>query len=177
MRIAARMVLLLALTSVPAFAQLAEPLHAGDMANIRASLKGRPALLHVWSLTCAPCLAEMPNWAQRIRQYPGVAFVFINTDGTRYAAAVTHRLAASGVKPMRSLVFADDFVERLQYEISPAWQGELPRTEWICADGQSRVVLGPVTDAQLRRWNLQSASAACAIARAAAGGTVSSPPK
>jgi thiol-disulfide isomerase/thioredoxin len=133
-------------------AQLAEPLHAGDMAQIRAAFKGRPMLLHVWSLTCAPCLIEMPKWAERIRKNPGVAFVFINTDGMRHAAAATRRLASSGVKPARSLVYADDFVERLQYDIAPDWLGELPRTEGVSGTGSSWVTLGPVSDGSFRQW-------------------------
>lgn len=143
---------LLLLGCAPAFAQMAEPLHVGDMAPLRASLKGRPLLLHVWSLSCAPCLMEMPRWAQRIRQNPGVAFVFINTDGAGHASAAARRLAAAGVKPTRALVYADDFVERLQYDIAPDWQGELPRTEWAPARQPSLVTLGPVSDLQFKRW-------------------------
>jgi thiol-disulfide isomerase/thioredoxin len=150
MRIAAVLLGLL-LAHLSAWAQVAEPLHAGDMAQIRAAYKGRALLVHVWSLTCAPCLVEMPQWAQRIRQHPGVAFVFINTDGVRHAAAAARRLAASGVKPTRSLVYADDFVERLQYEIAPDWVGELPRTESVSGSGKSWVTLGPVSDAEFKR--------------------------
>jgi thiol-disulfide isomerase/thioredoxin len=137
---------------VTAMAQVAEPLRAGGMAQIRASFQGRPMLLHVWSLTCAPCLVEMPQWARRIRQNPGVAFVFVNTDGLGHAAAAARRLALSGVKPTRSLVYADDFVERLQYEIAPDWLGELPRTEWVSGNGKSGVKLGPVSDAEFNRY-------------------------
>ncbi len=139
---------------VPAWAQAeaAEPLRVGDMAKIRASFKGRPLLLHIWSLTCAPCLAEMPQWAERIRKNPGVAFVFINTDGARQSAAAARRLALYGVKPARSMVYADDFVERLQYDIAPDWLGELPRTQGLSGQGASWVVLGPVSDAQFSQW-------------------------
>jgi thiol-disulfide isomerase/thioredoxin len=142
----------LAAAPVSAVAQIAEPLRTGDMAKIRAAYQGRALLVHVWSLTCAPCLTEMPQWAQRIRQNPGVAFVFINTDGTGHAAAAARRLALSGVKPTRSLVYADDFVERLQYEIAPEWQGELPRTEWVAGNGKSGVTLGPVSDSAFKRY-------------------------
>jgi hypothetical protein len=97
-------------------------------------------------------LIELPEWAQRIRQNPDVAFVFLNTDGTRQGAVAARRLAASGVQPTRSLVYADDFIERLQYEIAADWLGELPRTEWISANGKSSAVLGPVSTFQFRQW-------------------------
>lgn len=152
MRITKVFAWLMLLVSASVHAQAIEPLHVGDMAQIRATYKGRPLLMHVWSLTCAPCLIEMPKWAQRIRQHPEVAFVFINTDGVRYSAAAIRRLAADGVKPSRSLVYADDFVERLQYDIAPDWLGEMPRTEWTLRVGSSLVTLGPVSDTQFRQW-------------------------
>jgi len=135
-----------------AAAQPVQPLRVGDMPQIRASLKGRPMLMHVWSLTCAPCLLEMPLWAERIRQHPEVAFVFVNTDGLRHAAAAERRLAGYGVRPARSLIFADDFVERLQYDIAPDWVGELPRTEWNPPRQKTIVSLGPVSDALFQQW-------------------------
>jgi len=138
----------------PVFGQVIEPFHAGEMAPMRATFKGRPVLFHVWSLTCAPCLAEMPKWAQRIRQHPEVAFIFMNADGVSQSAAAAQRLAIAGVKPSRSLIYADDYVERLQNEIAPEWHGELPRTEWTAVNGKKFVVLGPVTDAQFGQWAL-----------------------
>jgi thiol-disulfide isomerase/thioredoxin len=152
MRIAAVLLWLVMMAPVSALAQRMEPLHAGDVAKIRASFKGRPLVVHVWSLTCAPCLVELPQWAQRMRQNPGVAFVFLNTDGTARAAVAARRLAASGVKPTRALIYADDFVERLQYEIAPDWLGELPRTEWISGIGSSTSLIGPVSDSQFSQW-------------------------
>ena len=145
---AATLLWLVLLGPVSVLAQSMEPLNRGDMAGIRASFKGRPLVVHIWSLTCAPCLIELPLWAQRIRQNPGVAFVFINTDGKARADIAARRLAASGVKPSRSLVYADDFIERLQYEIAPDWLGELPRTEWISGNGKSTSLLGPVSNIQ-----------------------------
>ena len=143
---------LVMLAPLQVLAQAIEPLHAGEVAKIRASFKGKPLVVHIWSLTCAPCLVELPEWAQRIRQNTSVAFVFINTDGTRQAAAAARRLAAAGVKPTLSLVYADDFIERLQYEIAPEWQGELPRTEWVSGSGKSSAVLGPVSVSQFNQW-------------------------
>lgn len=152
MRIISVVLWLVLFTPMQVLAMPMEPLHAGDMAKVRATFKGKPLVVHVWSLTCAPCLIELPEWAQRIRQNPNVAFVFINTDGTLQAAAAARRMAASGVNPTRSLVYADDFIERLQYEIAPEWQGELPRTEWVSGNGKSSALLGPVSIFQFNQW-------------------------
>lgn len=152
MRIVSVLFCLVMLAPLHVVAQTMESLNVGDVAKIRATFKGKPLVLHVWSLTCAPCLIELPEWAQRIRKNPDVAFVFVNTDGTRHAAVAARRLAASGVKPTRSLVYADDFIERLQYEIAPEWQGELPCTEWVSGSGKSSALLGAVSPLQFKQW-------------------------
>jgi len=129
-----------------------EGLHPGDMARLRETYKGRPMVVHLWSLTCAPCLEEFPKWTRRIKRHPEVAFVFINTDGVSHARALAMRLQAAGLHPTRSLVYADDFVERLQYEIAPDWYGELPRNELVLASGGSVAKLGVLSDADFEKW-------------------------
>jgi len=148
----------LTLAPLSVLAQGLEGLHPGDMAHIRDSYKSRPVVMHVWSLTCTPCLAELPKWAERIKRHPEIAFVFINTDGIQHAPALTRRLQNAGVKPTRSLVYADDFVERLQYEISPDWHGELPRNELINLSGESSVTLGMLSDAIFEKWTRRNKS-------------------
>ncbi len=137
---------------LPVLAQGVEGLHPGDMARMRDSFKNRPLVMHVWSITCTPCIAELPKWAERIKRHPEIAFVFINTDGIRYAPALTKRLLNAGVKPTQSLVYADDFVERLQYEISPDWHGELPRNELTSRSGESSVTIGSLSDVSFEKW-------------------------
>jgi thiol-disulfide isomerase/thioredoxin len=133
-----------------------EGLHSGDMARLREAYKGRPMVVHLWSLTCAPCLEEFPKWARRIKRHPEVAFVFINTDGIRHARALGIRMQAAGLRPTRSLVYADDFVERLQYEISPDWYGELPRNELVQPSGAGVAKLGVLSDAEFEKWVRQT---------------------
>jgi len=154
-RLSIALVLAFAVLPASLFAEPIEGLHAGDMTRIRDAFKGRPSVLHVWSLTCAPCIAELPKWAARIKHNPDVAFVFINTDGLRYAPSLATRLSQAGVQPTRSLVYADDFVERLQYEISSEWHGELPRNELVNRSGDVLITVGSLSDTEFEKWNRQ----------------------
>ncbi len=156
MRFSFALALALFVAPLSTLAQSVEGLHPGDMVHLRESFKSRPLAIHVWSLTCTPCLAELPKWAERIKRHPEVAFVFINTDGISHAPALTKRLLNAGVKPTRSLVYADDFVERLQYEISPDWHGELPRNELTNRSGESLVSIGSISDANFEKWTRRS---------------------
>ena len=156
MRFVLALVISLIVAPVSGWAQGIEGLHPGDMAQLRDSYKNRPLVMHVWSLTCTPCLAELPKWAERIKRHPEIAFVFINTDGISHAPVLSKRLQYAGVKPTLSLVYADDFVERLQYEISPDWHGELPRNELISRSGGRLVSLGLLSDAKFEKWARRS---------------------
>ena len=54
-------------------------------------------------------------------------------------------------------VFADDFVERLRFEVDPRWQGELPRT-YLHGPGKAVAGFTGTLDAQrVEQW-LQSVS-------------------
>jgi hypothetical protein len=48
-------------------------------------------------------------------------------------------------------VFADDFVERLRFEIDPKWHGELPRTYLYVATG-FHAFSGKLDPRELERW-------------------------
>jgi hypothetical protein len=49
-------------------------------------------------------------------------------------------------------MFSDDFVERLRYEIDPHWQGEIPRTVLIGADGSTTSLEGVADFAEVKAW-------------------------
>jgi len=48
------------------------PFVRGDFAAILAANAGRPAVVNFWSITCPPCLAEMPALKAFAEQNPSV---------------------------------------------------------------------------------------------------------
>jgi thiol-disulfide isomerase/thioredoxin len=128
------------------------PFVRGSFKTVMETHKGQPLAVHFWSLTCAPCIAEFPLWAERIRREPGLPVVFVSTDGIEQSAAVAARLKRAGLSAVESHVFADGFTERLLFEVAPDWRGELPRTELIAADGSRLSVTGSLDDAQFAQW-------------------------
>ena len=135
----------------PSWAGEAQPFVRGSYAALVKEHAGRPLVIHFWSLTCAPCLADLPQWP-KLQQRLGFDLVLVSTDSLERGAALTARLKRAGLDGVPSYAFADSFTERLMFEVARDWRGELPRTHLISADGQTAAILGPVGETRLRDW-------------------------
>jgi thiol-disulfide isomerase/thioredoxin len=147
-----RAVLLALLLVLPAQAAELAPFGRGSYAALKAEAAGAPLVVHFWALSCAPCLAELPGWGRLARAHPGMRLVLVNTDPPEAEPQVKRMLDRMGVARLRNLAFADRFAVRLRFEVDPAWQGELPRTDLVGADGATRGVLGMLHRPELERW-------------------------
>ncbi len=145
---------LLLLLALPAAAAAEpQPFERGSWSALREAHAGRPMVVHLWGLTCAPCLVELPHWGELARERPDLDLVLIAADPVpeepRRAAAT---LAKAGLAKTESWMFADRFNERLRYEIDPTWHGELPRTLLIGRDGSVAVLAGVADLDRVRAW-------------------------
>ncbi len=61
-------------------------------------------------------------------------------------------LESAGLTTAENWIFDDAFAERLRYEIDPQWQGEIPYTLLIAADGSRKTISGVVESNALRTW-------------------------
>jgi thiol-disulfide isomerase/thioredoxin len=156
MRILRRHALLAAGLAVCAAASAAaadlEPFARGSYAMIRRAHAGRPLAVHFWSVTCPTCVAELADWAKIARERRDVDFVFVNADGAGDRARVEARMDKAGLRQEANFGFADDFVERLYFEVDRNWSGELPFTALIAADGAAATVIGAIDDPQIEGW-------------------------
>lgn len=130
------------LLAVPALAGGARPFVEGSWQAIRDAHAGKPLVAHLWSLTCAPCLVELPHWARLARENPNLRIVLISTDGEEDVPRMAATLARAGLSELESWHFADPFAERLRFELDPRWRGELPRTLLVAPGGDVTVVRG-----------------------------------
>lgn len=125
----------------------------GSWAKLRAAHEGKPVVIHLWGLTCAPCLVEMPLWGKLAAERPDMRLIMIAADPVpQDPARVSDVIARSGLAAAESWAFADRFNERLRHEIDPAWGGELPRTVMIDRRGKATVLPGVADLATVRAW-------------------------
>lgn len=145
--------LLLAFVSFGAHAADPQSFERGSWAKLRATHAGQPTVIHLWGLTCAPCLVELPQWGKLVNARPDLRLVLLAADPQpQEPERVSATLAKAGLGNAESWSFTDRFYERLRYEIDPAWAGELPRTIMIAADGTATVLPGVADLAQVRAW-------------------------
>jgi len=133
------------------------PFEAGSFAAILKQHQGKPLVVSFWSLTCPPCIAEMPLWRDTLKDYPGVALVLVATDSPERRGWVDRTLKRYGLDGVDSWIFADPYVERLRYDIDRRWRGELPRTYFIDRDGTRTAHSGMIKAKALKAWVMQEA--------------------
>lgn len=136
----------------------------GSMKQIRQQYSGRPYILVLWSLDCVYCAGELRYLGKLIKQQPDLPLVLVSTDSMEQSSNILTRLEKFGLAAKPGYAFADDFVERLRWEIDPAWYGELPRNYLVDAGGRSKLVRGQLQPEQLQRWLVQHTGISSAIA-------------
>jgi hypothetical protein len=65
---------------------------------------------------------------------------------------VAAELAKTGIAGAENWIFADDFVERLRFEINPQWRGQIPITLLVAGDGKTTKIEGAADPAEVRSW-------------------------
>jgi hypothetical protein len=118
---------------------------------IRARHSGQPLVVHVWGMTCGPCLVDLPKWGELRRQRPDMHLVLIQADQTPPQAS-EQRLRSVGLVTAENWMAGSELDEFLRASIDPLWQGEMPRTLLIAPNGDITRMSGTGDLSQVRRW-------------------------
>ena len=129
-----------------------EPYERGTMAAIRAAHANRPLVVHFWSITCAPCLTEMPRLATIAHEQKDFDLVLVAADPITQRDRIATRLDRFGFGSATTFAFADAFEERLRFEADRRWRGELPFTIMISPSGTIETAIGELEVTTLAAW-------------------------
>jgi thiol-disulfide isomerase/thioredoxin len=138
--------------AAPALAFDFQPYGRGAFAEIVKAHAGRPLIVHFWSVTCPPCIAELPQWAKMLDERKGVDIVFVNVDDDEERPRAQARADKAGLGKAKHYGFSDSFVEKLYFEADKGWRGELPFSAFIASDGTVTTVTGAIDDPIAARW-------------------------
>ena len=154
--------LIASLATVPAAETPSElkPFVRGSWQQMLRSHAGRPTLVHFWGVTCGPCKVELPLLGKFMKDNAEVDVVMISADLVpNLPGAARAMLEKAGLSSAENWLFNDGFVERLRFEIDPAWQGEIPRTLLIARDGTVTTIEGSAEIPDLEKWSAQQKAA------------------
>src|SRR4051794_764967 len=160
-RLLAAIFLLASLAAAPAAETPSElkPFVRGSWQQMLRSHAGRPTLVHFWGVTCGPCKIELPLLGEFVKDHPEIDVVTISADLVpNLSAATQSMLDKAGLSSTENFIFGDGFVERLRFEIDPAWQGDIPRTMLISRDGTIATIEGSAQIADLEKWSAEQIS-------------------
>ena len=139
--------------AAPALAGELFEFEPGSWSKIAEARAGRPYIVHLWGLTCAPCRTELPEWGKLVAEKPGVEIVILHAERMPPdPQMVQEMLAESGFAAEATWAFADGLAQRLRFEIDPKWRGELPVTIFVRADGSREMLVGPANLDDVRVW-------------------------
>src|SRR5882762_2061562 len=100
-----------------------KPFGRGSWQDILRAHAGRPTIVHFWGVTCGPCKVELPQLGGFMRDHAAIDVVTISADLVPDLPGATRSmLEKSGLGSAENWIFDDGFVERLRFEIEPAWQ-------------------------------------------------------
>ncbi|OAF10782.1 TlpA family protein disulfide reductase [Bradyrhizobium neotropicale] len=133
-----------------------KPFERGTWQRVLRDHAGRPTLVHFWGVTCGPCKVELPLLGQFAKDHPDIDVITISADLVpNLPAAAQSMLDKAGLSSTENFIFSDGFVERLRFEIDPAWQGDIPRTMLISQNGTITTIEGSAEIADLEKWSAE----------------------
>ena len=126
-------------------------LDADSIAQVRARYAHKPLIVHIWGLTCGPCLEELPAWGELMKAHPDMNLVLIQADEAP-VDAVGSALDRAGLGRVESWSVPSELDEFARARIDPSWSGEMPRTLLISANGSVTTLRGVADPAAITRW-------------------------
>jgi len=128
------------------------PFVKGSFKQIQQNHKDKAYIVTFWSESCAFCMKELALLGKLIKIYPNVEIVSITTDPFLEEQTVNQILSSKKLQNLEKWVFADDYVERLYFNVDPAWRGELPLTYFFDRNNKMLKHMGIIKENELVSW-------------------------
>ncbi len=138
----------------PADTQL-HPFVRGSHRQIVAAHAGKPFVVAFWSATCTNCRDDLELFGKLKQKYRDFDLVLVATDTPEQNHEIAQILQRYHLEHADSWVFADNYAERLRFEIDAQWYGELPRTYFYDVQGHAVGLSGSLEPAQVEGWILK----------------------
>ena len=129
-----------------------QPFIKGSFEQIRQDHKGKPYIITFWSEDCAFCMKELAMFGKLLKTNQNVELISITTDPFLEQQIIDDILSSKGLMKVKKWVFADNYVERLYFDIDTSWRGELPLSYFFDRNNKMIKQLGAIKENELIEW-------------------------
>ena len=137
--------------SLTVSAQEVTPFVKGSFSAIQQQYEGKPFLILFWGQDCAYCMRELAVLSPILKANPNITLVTVATDPFLEEKFIRTTMGEFDLIESDHWVFADDYPERLYFDVEKRWRGELPLT--FLSDGQRLVrKSGLSKEADIAAW-------------------------
>lgn len=117
--------------------QSVTPFVKGSFAEIQKQYQGEPYLILFWAQDCVYCMKELASLSPILKANPAITLVAVATDPFLDEDVIRETMNNFDLIEADNWVFADEYPERLYFDVEKRWRGELPLT--YLSDGQTLV--------------------------------------
>ncbi len=129
-----------------------KPFIKGSFNQIQQEQSSHPYIVTFWSESCAFCMKELALFGRLISRYPNINIISITTDPFLDKDTIEQILASKNLANAQKWVFADNYVERLYFDIDKSWRGELPLSYFFDKNNKMIRHLGIIKEPALIEW-------------------------
>ena len=128
------------------------PFVKGSFEQIKQAQTDKAVIVTFWSETCTYCMEELALFGNLLEKHPNIKIVSVTTDSFLEDEIVNQILSSKNLQNIEKWVFADNYVERIYFDIDKSWRGELPLTYFFDQDKKMVKHLGTINKKELTAW-------------------------
>ncbi len=132
-----------------------DPINAfvkGSLAQIENSYQNTPHMIVFWAQDCAYCMKEFTFFDNVLSQTNTVKLITVATDPFLSADIINKLHQDNNLDNIEKWVFSDSIKEKLFFDVSKNWRGELPFIILVDKDKVMFRHLGMLTEVELLKW-------------------------
>lgn len=123
-----------------------------SLTEIEQAYQGQAFLLSFWSIDCPPCIKEFQLFQRQLQDHPDTRIVLVSTDSVSDSIKALDILKKFSLQRVDKWIFAEEFVERLRYQVDPKWTGSIPQAYFYNRDLQRTRVTGALHAEHFEEW-------------------------
>lgn len=124
----------------------------GSFDQIQTTYSNTPHMIVFWSQDCPYCMKEFTFFEQVLAQNKKVKLITVATDPFLSAEVISKLHQDNNLHDVEQWVFSESVKEKLYFDVSKNWRGELPFIVFVDKDKLITKHLGLLKEQDLLEW-------------------------